>query len=150
MAEQRHIRDRRVYAAFFYVTAVFYAVIMLGTMTSTEHGHLWPGQTWWSYLYGLASVLAFAAGITAVKSVRGPRLWVRRCGLIMTSALLLLRGASNFAARGWSEGLIGSAFLFWGAFVIGWAGYLLRHMPTSELEWESMRHEVLDLKRELE
>lgn len=150
MAKHRPIRDRRVYAAFFYVTAIFYAVIAVGTATSSEHNHLWPGQGWWVVFYTIAAFTSFIAGVTAIKSVRGPRLWVRRTGLLLIPTLLVTRGAANFAARGFHDGLIGSAFLFWGAFVILWAGYLLRHMPTSASEWEAMRHEVLEIQHQIE
>jgi len=147
--DKRLIRDRRIYASFFYVTGFFYSTIALGTALSDRHDHLWPGRWAWVYLYFIAALMSVAAGVAAVKAVHGPRLWVRRAGLVITPMLLVFRGIVNFTANGPSNGLIGSAFLLWAAFAIGWAGYLLRHMPTTQFEWERMRDELLEVEAKL-
>lgn len=148
MAHRPHpVADRRVYAAFFWVTGVSY--LTLGGLTLGGAGKEFPpGDLWWAAAYFAAGAGTIAAGVTAVKGVRGLRLWVRRVGLLLTPGLLIARGVTSAAVNGF-DGLLRTVFLLWAAFVVLWASWLLRHLPTNADEYLALRREIDGLEDEI-
>lgn len=141
--------DRIVYQSFLWITGASYFVIGWFSWENETLTNIWPGGEAWAILYALAGLGTFIAGWTARKLIYGGRLlWLRRAGLILTPALLLLRAAANLAANG-VNGAMGSVFLVWAAFVVVWAGALLRRLPTSPDEWADLRHQYEALRHQM-
>lgn len=140
--------NRFIYKTFFWVTGISYFIIAFFTYHTSTLDHLWPGKVPWTIGYLIVGLGAFCTGFFIKRSVKGPKLWLRRFGLYATPALLAARGISNLFANG-IDGAVGAVFLFWAAFVVLWAAVLLRNLPASLDEWELLEDEFYELREQV-
>jgi hypothetical protein len=137
--------DRLIYKMFFWVTGISYLIVALMTYLDIPNQGLWPNDGWWVASYVLVGIGSFLAGFFIKKSNKGPKMWLKKFGLYATPSLLAFRGVENILRSG-VDGILGAVFLFWAAFIVVWAAYLLRRLPTEQDEWDELEHDFIELK----
>jgi hypothetical protein len=109
---------------------------------------LYPGKHWWTFAYVLLGLGSLIIGFLIRKSNKKSQRWLKRFGLYITPAVLVLRGISNLFANG-VDGAVGTTFLFWAAFVVIWAAYLLKYIATESDEWDELEKDFINLKNKV-
>lgn len=138
---------RKIYRSFFWVTGFSYLIFAVGSYRNDNLDSLWPGGSWWAFLYIVAGFGAIVAGVAANHKLPHGRYRVLRVtGLLLTPALLILRATVNLWTLGFENGLLGSAFLIWTAFTMVWAVVLVWALPTHQDDWDRLYDEYTNIR----